>query len=61
MTSPEEILEDWEEQINREKDKGMLRAILQDLNMELNDAESWVSRYESLIEEVKEKLGDLAK
>jgi hypothetical protein len=40
----------------KDKDTNGLKHILQDLKMELNDAESWVSRYESLIDEVKDAL-----
>jgi len=59
MTDPEEILDDWEKQIKETKDKGLLKAIIQDMKMELNDAENWVSRYESLIDDAEGKLEDL--
>ena len=59
MTDPEEILDDWEKQIKTTRDKGLLKAIIQDMKMELNDAENWVSRYESLIDDAEGKLEDL--
>ena len=59
MTDPEEILDDWRKQIKHEKDEDMLKCILQDLKLELNDAESWVCNYEDLIEIVEQKLEDV--
>jgi len=56
MTTPEEIIEDWEKQVKNEKDKDMLESIKQDLEMELNDYENIVSRYESLIEKIEDVI-----
>ena len=56
MTNPEEIIDSWRKHIKHEKDEDMLRCILQDLKMELNDAEDWVFQYECLIEDIENKL-----
>ena len=59
MTNPDEILNEWEVLIKadkRNKNTNGLKHVLQDLKMELSDAEEWVSRYESLIDAIEDYL-----